>query len=284
MVDIHNHSKYSFDSKAEPKEMLELALLRGAKVYGFAEHVNLDEKSDINAVRKTVGAYIEELNALQFSFEKLRVLRGVEFNYYPSQNDDYKLLTKEFDFDYVVNSVHDVRGKNCYVGYFNDGKIDEGYRAYFDYLKESMEVPYPYHVLGHMGFLYKSAKNLTGEEYFHRYQKYILEILEKVVEKGVALEANTNTYGASFPCDPDERILRAYYEMGGRKITIGADSHSTCNVMKNVEETVRLLAKIGFTHLSYFVKGEEYRFPIEEKKILPAFDGGKNIYQKERVL
>ena len=277
MVDIHNHSKYSFDSKAEPSAMVERAKAEGAKVYGFAEHVNLDEKSDINAVRKTIGAYIEELNALQFSFEKLRVLRGAEFNYYPSQNENYMRLTQEFDFDYIVNSVHDVRGRNCFIKYFENCGIDEGYRAYFEYLKECMDAPYPFHILGHMGFLYKSTRNMSGEEYFRRYEKYIREVLEKTIEKNIALEANTNTYGASFPCDPDERILRVYFEMGGRKITIGSDAHMVGCVMKNVKETVELLKKIGFTELYYFVKGQEHRLPITTDTILPSYGDEKYI-------
>jgi Histidinol phosphatase and related hydrolases of the PHP family len=95
-------------------------------------------------------------------------------------------------------------------------------------------------------------KSLTIEEYGDK----IDAILKGIIERNKALEVNTHT--ERFPSD---EILRRYFELGGRKITFGSDSHHG-DLCKDFENTSEYLKGIGFTHFSVFHRHEETLVPI----------------------
>ena len=287
MIDIHNHCKYSYDSVAEPKEMIELAVERGAKIYGFSDHVDLKIGKSVEAAISNTEACFAELSAYRHAYPSTVVLCGVEFDHRRSAVEEYANFVKKFDFDYVIQSVHDVGEKGereCFTGYFDGITVDEGYRMYFDAVEDSLNVPYRFHILGHLGFLFKCAKNMTSDEYLERYHDRITRILKRVIELDVALEVNTSVYKSPTFCVPDENVLRLYYELGGRKITIGSDAHGKERVMDRICEVLQLLGRIGFEYIYYFEKGQERRISLGdllgtpcEKTGIPITATCKNI-------
>ena len=269
MIDIHNHCKYSYDSKAEPKSMIELAIQKGAKIYGFSDHVDLKVGKSFEETVANTQACLSELHTYRRAYADTLILCGVEFDHRREAGEKYKKLVDMFDFDYVIQSVHEIGDRECYSGFFKGLTIDEGYHMYFDEVEDSLRVPFDFQILGHLGFLFKSAKNISSNEYFNRYQDRITKILKLIIQRGIALETNTSTYKSPVSCVPDENVLRLYYELGGRKITIGSDAHSEERVMDHITEVLSLLAKIGFKDIYYFENKRERRIPIGDLLELP---------------
>ena len=83
------------------------------------------------------------------------------------------------------------------------------------------------------------------------YAGIIREILKAVIASGKAIELNTCKYHPGSAADY-EGILRAYHELGGELVTVGADAHSPENVARAFPEGHELLRQCGFRYFTTF--------------------------------
>ncbi len=60
---------------------------------------------------------------------------------------------------------------------------------------------------------------------------------------------------------PPKELLCRYYQLGGRRITLGSDSHATHTLSVGIPEAMDMLKEIGFTHANYYVQrsAREYK-------------------------
>ena len=92
------------------------------------------------------------------------------------------------------------------------------------------------------------------------YQKKIDEIFRLLIEKEIALELNTSGLRQSLgETLPSRELLQRYYQLGGRLLTIGSDSHNAFDIGKGVREGVALAKEIGFPAYCYYEK----KIPVE---------------------
>ena len=84
-----------------------------------------------------------------------------------------------------------------------------------------------------------------------------------MVERGAALEINTSG-GRRGPGEPlpGEAILRRYYELGGRMITIGTDAHTARSLGSDVVRAQELARSIGFRYVTRFVGRQPQFIPL----------------------
>ena len=88
-----------------------------------------------------------------------------------------------------------------------------------------------------------------------RYEKQIERLFSLIIEKNIALEINTSGLRQSIgETLPGEDLLRKYYDMGGRLITMGSDAHKPEDIGKGIAEGIALAKKIGFTAVSVYKK------------------------------
>lgn len=266
MIDIHNHSKFSFDSIAEPSEMINIAKNKGASVYGFAEHLNLSFTTNVDETWKNLISYITEINFLQNKNSDMEILHGIEINH----TKDYQNLSCEFvkslPFDYVINSVHHLNNFNGLDLYANEVQLmdrEKLFELYFDEIINSLNVKYDYQVVGHVGFLIKLIKNADFDLIISRFETKINYILSQIIERNVCLEINTNSGkdNCFFPC---KRILDRYIELGGNKVSLGADAHTPNRVMENVFNAIVMLDSLGFSNITYFKQKKELNKSIKD--------------------
>ena len=88
-------------------------------------------------------------------------------------------------------------------------------------------------------------------------------VLEKIIADGKAIEFNTSRIlreGA--PVLPDREIFTRYKELGGTRITLGADAHNTASVASGIKEALDLLREIGFEEFTVFVNRRPVQVPI----------------------
>ena len=84
--------------------------------------------------------------------------------------------------------------------------------------------------------------------------KMILIILFKnLIIKNKGIEVNTSGYAVNQTCGfPNFEQVQRYYDLGGRIITIGTDSHTSDRVGQYVNDVKENLIKIGFEDVSTF--------------------------------
>ena len=76
--------------------------------------------------------------------------------------------------------------------------------------------------------------------------------MKAVIASGKAIELNTCKYHPGSAADY-EGILRAYHELGGELVTVGADAHSPENVARAFPEGHELLRQCGFRYVTHFI-------------------------------
>ena len=275
LTDVHVHTAYSADGVTPLRETVRAAHNMGLGVLGVSEHFDYDYKVlGILAEGKEIPytdaeAYFSEIRRLQAQEEDLaqmRLLAGGEYGFAadPRCFDLYFGLNEKYKPDFVVNSVHTCGGYDCYFSeYFKGKRKKNAYLAYLDCVRESLDAPYRYDIVGHIGYV---ARNAPYPDPVLRYEDFpdpIDDILKTIILRRKILEVNASVRTAGTPVLPGTDILTRYFELGGREISFSSDAHSADALARGRETAIGILRAIGFTHLT--VPDGEKRFLVSLK-------------------
>ena len=272
IVDMHTHSTFSHDGRADLKDMLAAAQGMGVAFYGVSEHHDFDvrldliENEDLRARLRAQGGegYFHAARHLQEDYEGvMNVAIGAEFGY----SDDERVQARyvetyeKFRPDYVINSVHTLDGKD--FAYFQfEGDKKTVYSDYLAAIRRSLDAPYPYHIVGHIGYAARYASFENVEFDLREFGEQLDDIFRVIIEKGKILEVNSASKQLKQRSIPDKALLKRYFELGGRKICFGSDAHFPERIADKWEETVQTLKEIGFTYLTLPFRGEEVKIGL----------------------
>ena len=264
-ADLHNHTSFSPDSEAPLSAMAARAEELGFRYFGVTEHVDLDyEAYGIEIVPTDLEAYRTEFFRQKAAFApRLELLFGAEFAFHPEASPRYAALNERFPFDYVIQSVHAVEGKDPYFADYFEGREKEGaYGAYFERVLESLEAPYRFEILGHVGYCLRGAPYPDKLTLSPRHLSVLDEIFRAAVRREIAVEINTNVRGCGSLTLPTPEMLRRYFALGGRLITFGSDAHQPRRVGENRDWAEHLAREIGFTEWCVFQGRKRLLLPL----------------------
>jgi len=273
LTDMHTHSAYSADGRSPLCDMVTAAQKRGVRYYGINEHFDYDYRAQsITYCGRTIPMtdaekYFDEIRRLQQTAQTadFRLLAGGEFGFAPLARcfEEYGELVERFRPDYVINSVHTCDGEECMSPeYFTGKSKDYAYRAYLNRVRESLEVPYPYDIVAHIGYVSRKAPYADPKIRYEDYANEYDDILKTLIAKGKILEINTSPRGAQSVFLPDCDILRRYRSLGGTLVSYGSDAHETTRICDKREEVITALKQIGYTHLTVPVCGDYKQIPL----------------------
>ena len=249
IVDSHVHSTFSHDGENDMEEICNKALDIGVQYLTFTEHVDFypfDEGYDYLDIEE----YFKNIETLNNKYgDKIEILAGVEFSephLYSEQLDKYNNL----DFDLIMGAVHWLG--DTFVGndeILNDYSVDEIFLRYYNLLYKTVKNN-NIDVVAHMDF----PKRYLNYEYKNK--MLIDKILKEIVNKGIILEINSSSLrkGLTTPM-PSQWILEKYIQHGGRRVTIGSDSHRISELTNNFERVYQLIDKLDLVP-GYFKKGK----------------------------
>ncbi len=270
LTDVHNHSAHSHDGKATLSEMLAEAQKKGVMFYGVSEHFDYDVTKVRPETKKLFGideeTYFHEARHLQEDYAGvLNVLIGAEFSfsYDKRAENSYLEAYEKYRPDFIVNSVHTHQSYDYYYT-AKDEKRPKSvvYSEYLKNVRNSLDVPYPYDIVGHIGYITRYAcyedKRMTLDEFGTE----IDDILLTIIKKDKILEINSSNKSGVSPFLPSGEIIERYYELGGRKVSYGSDAHRPDRILDKREDVVALLKRIGFTYITVPCKGEHIKVEI----------------------
>ena len=257
MVDLHIHTSFSPDSFEEPETYINEAIKKNVSILGFSEHIDFDYVFlNFDNVLTNIEGYCKNTNRLKnLNTDKIKLLCGGEFGYcnLKKAHNKYKEINNKYPLDYVINSVHIVDKQESYFApYFKDKTKQFAYDRYFETVLESLDVPYDFQIIGHLGYVsrnapYKDAKILLSE-----HQNLIDEILKKIISLEKTIEINTNVRTAGSYTLPSMEILNRYFTLGGRLITLSSDAHRIEQLFYRFDDALKDIKKIGFKSLAYY--------------------------------
>ncbi|MDR2634934.1 MAG: histidinol-phosphatase HisJ family protein [Clostridiales bacterium] len=272
-MDGHTHSTYSYDGKNTAREMAEFALAAGYGYLAVTDHCDFDcarlggfewsEPLDASAWNDGLTGLADEFRG------RLYIARGAEFGYLAEANGDYSEFVGRYNPDVIINSVHLTEGKDLYSPeYFSESAGDaanprlrrprsRAYGAYLRAVRESLDAPYRFDVVGHLGYISRRAPYDRPALALSDSRELFIDILETVKNKGKALEINSN---AGRTCDflPSAEIFKAYRAIGGELVTFGSDAHTASRICDKLDTAEELLRSLGFRYLFVYKGGEPY--------------------------
>ncbi len=264
MFDTHSHTNNSLDSTQSIDDLCQSAIKKGLNAITVTDHADMEDFFEANTIAR-IEHSLKDTEYAQNKYKALKIYKGVELSGYyhsPQKADEF---LKSLDFDLIIGSVHYAKTKEVDTFYslldftgFSDTEIYSFLKEYFKNMKimaEKMDFDILAHLSCPLRYLNgKYNKNMTLDDF----EKEIEEILSLIIERGIALEVNTSGLSGFYKeLMPKRHIIEKYFDMGGRFITIGSDSHSPETVGGGFLEAKSLLKEIGFENYCYYIKREK---------------------------
>jgi histidinol-phosphatase (PHP family) len=260
MIDIHIHTKFSFDSEEQPENYIEKARELNVPVIGFSEHYDYDAflEGDKKVTLADIPVYTDYIKNLGRVKMLPKVLCGIEFGYTKNAVETYKNLIKTYNFDYVINSVHTLPNRgDCYYSKFFDGlTVKNAYQNYFNGVLESVKADFDYQIIGHIGYVSRYVNGENHKILYKDYKSIFDEILTEIIKRDKCLEINSSANNSGGEFLPDLDIIERYLELGGKKLSFGSDAHKACDYQRKSELLLSKLKLIGVSQLCYYENKE----------------------------
>lgn len=254
MFDTHTHSNFSHDGVPSAETMVQAAIQRGFKYLAITDHCDKDcvALPGFDWVRQIdLESRKEEMTRLKQKYsDKIYLADSLEYGYAQEANSLYLDVEKTYPTDYVINSVHIVEGVDVYFREFFEERTKQyAYTAYLKAMRESVDAPYDYDAIGHLGYIARCSTYPDKRLLYSDFQDIIDDILKAIIAKGKALEVNTSSKGTKCDLFHDTTIIKRYRELGGELLTLGSDAHEPSRLSADFKEAEAAIVSSGFKYV-----------------------------------
>ncbi|MGC7870329.1 histidinol-phosphatase [Desulfosporosinus sp. SYSU MS00001] len=252
MLDLHVHLLGHEDREANRQNIrafLEEASRKGLKEIGFADHDYYWEQMNFPLIREVAEEY-----------PHLKVRIGLEADYRLMEEERIQNLLRQFPFDFVIGSVHEIAG---WAFDFPEEEpkhhqleADKLYGDYFDLVTKAAQSGL-FTTIGHFDLI-----KIFGVRPTTDILALADEALTAVAEKGLVLEINTNgRYKPVREFYPEKRLLEEI-KRRGISVTLGSDAHSAEVVGRDIDEAILMLRQIGVSTVIGFRGFEKLTYTL----------------------
>lgn len=242
-TDFHIHTDYSYDSSIKSLDLISLAIRKGYKAIAITEHLDL-LPIELGAFGLfSLRDYREHINKLQALYEGFELYCGVEVGDYHITKSLAEELLCLYHFDIVLGSVHFLSDHtNIAINTANplDNKQTKDYYLQNLKLVSGCDID----ILAHLGVFKRYYHSHVSDALFF---PIIRDIFNVMIERKIALEINFSGFRKT--CKeliPTREVLDLYFEMGGRLVSIGSDSHSIDHFDDHYDKLIEPLSKVEY--------------------------------------
>lgn len=243
LVDYHVHAIGHNDREHNLENLvpyMEQAKRKNIKAIGFADHDRYLNLLNLDLYSK-----------LQKLYPDIKINVGLEIDYFPDKISETRALIKEYNFDYLIGSVHYIddwmfdccKQKDEY----EKRNIDEIYREYLKRVVGSAQTGL-FSLIGHMDLIkifgYRPTKSISDT---------FLDSIKQLKKTKVVVELNTNGwYKPIQEIYPSEEIIKLCFNQD-IPITLSSDAHQADQVGRDVDKALSLAKKCGYKKIATFV-------------------------------
>ncbi len=252
--DYHTHSSFSSDSDTPIEENIKKAVSLGIKEIAATDHIDFDYPDPDFPFLFDYEPYSKEIDRLRKIYD-IKILKGVEIGVQPHVIEQINSLLNKNEYDFIIASSHVLKDKYdiCKNDFFEGKTQNEAYFEYFDEVLHNVENYDFFNVYGHIDFInrYGTYKNKVIN--YIEFSSIIDKILKTIIQKNKGIEINTSgyRYGLNSP-HPCFEILKRYYDLGGKIITVGSDAHKPEHIAYKFKYIYTMLKEIGFEGITTF--------------------------------
>jgi len=264
IVDYHTHTALCKHGEGSLEEYVRKAIDRGLDEIGCSEHIPMPDKFDEvhrMDLEQYYSEYAPEVSRLREKYKNdIRVLRGIEADFFPGTEDWVRGFLKENSFDYVIGSVHFL-GKwgidnPVFVHHYEAKDINATYEAYFGAIRGSAQSGL-FDIIAHCDLVKKFGHRPTRDM-----TEILRETMKVIAQHGLCLEINTS--GLRKPVQeiyPDESILALAKEFR-IPLTLGSDAHSPDDVGRDFDKAIELIDRYGDGSITVFEQRNRRRVSV----------------------
>lgn len=270
LFNLHTHTHFC-DGSDQPEAYVKAAIDLNFSTLGFSGHAPMPFENKFAIPTERLSEYIDEIDRLKKKYKgQINIFKSLEFDYIPGVTEDFEILTKKYQLDYNIGSVHLVGNQNTEQFWFTDGgsavPYDEGLqknyhgdirlavKAYYNQINQMILTQNP-DIIGHLDKVKMHNQNRFFIEDEGWYQEEIDQTLDLIKSKGCIVEVNTRGLykKRSDSLFPGVEVLKKIKSLQ-IPITISSDAHHPKELSLLIPETIILLKNLGFTKAMNFEK------------------------------
>ena len=260
LYESHCHTRLCKHAFGEPDEYAAVALARGFKGITFTCHCPLPDgfSANVRMAPDQFDDYVEMIAATRAAFAgRLDVRLGLESDFYPGVEPWLEKLHARVPLSHVLGSIH--YQVSDYRKLYYTGDVNLYQQLYYEHLALSAESGL-FDTLAHPDLI----KNESPAEWdFARMRPFIERALDRIAATGVAMELNTSGVQKALPeMNPSPSQLALMRERG-IPVVIGADAHVPERVGDGYITALKLLEKVGYEEVSFFIDRKRQDVPIQ---------------------
>ena len=270
-IDLHCHTKYSFDSIADPNEVCDNAIKKGIQYIAITDHCDYDcilsglyEDYLADEAKKEICGLKEKYSGT------LEVLYGIELGGAHIVPKEAQALVTAHEFDFVLGSLHNLRDVPDFsfinFEHMPDGLIRSLMHRNISELCEIAKLPF-INAIAHITYPNRYMKAAGREVNLSEFEDEFIKLFQIIIDTGKALEVNTSPYRKGIKDTmPEAELLRLYKSCGGTKITVGSDAHLPEGIGDGTSEALEILENTGFNTITVYRAGKGFDIPISQLK------------------
>lgn len=260
--DLHVHPDYSIDARSTIREYCLQALRINLSTIGFTTHYDVNPERVGKDAYISIGGkwsvpddasleiYLNDIEKSRQEFPELNILAGLEIDYFPGIEDEAYRLTRKFELDYLIGSVHCLEG--LAISESKDAKIYFGSHtpaqmadSYFGLLYECVNSGV-FKVIGHADYYTRFSPQYYGEQSYDLYRGRLERIGKAASKNGTGFEINTLPIRKGGHFHPRLDFLKDLISFGAKINSIGSDSHHFSDLGSGIVEALRTLELHGY--------------------------------------
>lgn len=257
--DYHVHTSFSEDSEMPLDEACSGAIERNIVEIAVTDHVDIDYPDSDFQFSLDYDGFSEAINIAKHQYRnRLNIIKGVEIGLQRHVLDKCVSFLKNKDFQFVIASIHAASGRDLHSGDFCRNKDKD--TAYIEYLEELLACIKGfshYNILGHIDIIRRYGDYGDNTMNHSDYGDLLDLVFQELINSGKGLEINTSgfRYGLKSTM-PEFSLLKRYYELGGKILTIGSDAHKPSHLAEHFDLAYYMAKEAGFKYLARFPSGE----------------------------
>ncbi|MDV4150912.1 histidinol phosphate phosphatase [Clostridium sp. AL.422] len=248
IFDSHMHSKFSTDSTMNILDAIKVGKENNIGII-ITDHMDLDYPIK-DEFRFDIPSYFNEYGKYRSDTIKL----GIEIGLTENTLIDNEAIAKNYDFDFILGSIHSVKGLDIYEEYVHQGyNKKEFFSYYFEDMLKCVQSYNSYDSLSHIDYPCRYCSFDNKEILISEYKDILAEIFNTLINKGKVLELNTSRLHIPEANKALKDMYRLYTSLGAKYVTIGSDAHTHLNIHRNFDLALEFIEDLGLKGV-YFNK------------------------------
>lgn len=264
MIDYHNHTKLCKHAEGEVYQYVEKAISLGITEMAFTDHMPLPNDFDIahRMSENEMEIYINWLKQVQSRYSEIKILFGIETDYYEGFEEYTEKFLKNHDFDLVIMSIHFLKNwpkGNWVFNYdFPHKTFEEIYTEYLNAIIKGINTGL-YDIVGHLDIIKKPEHSMI-----RLVPDLVSEVLKIIKKNNMVLEINSSGFRKKVGEPYPSLDMLELFNKFGVPLCVGSDSHSPEQVGFMFDDIYKSLKQKGIENLTHFEKRKKITKPMRE--------------------